>query len=99
MKQVRSEERNLSRVTKTDSVCCKSALLLSIACCIALIHVELRMQEHDRLFPHPVTRSGQMKTEIFRVQQKNGRWRITESGHSDLGQETEGEYWKIREQR
>ena len=99
MKQVRSEERNLSRVTKTDSVCCKSALLLSIACCITLIHVELRMQEHDRLFSHPVTRSGQMETEIFRVQQKNERWRVTESPHSDLGQETEGEYWKIREQR
>ena len=92
MKQVRSEERNLSRVTKTDSVCCKSALL-SIACCITLIHVELRMQEHDRLFSHPVTRSGQMETEIFRVQQKNERWRVTESRHS------EGEYWKIREQR
>ena len=57
------------------------------------------MQEHDRLFPHPVTRSGQMETEIFRVQQKNERWRVSESGHSDLGQETEGEYWKIREQR
>ena len=99
MKQVKSEERNLSRVTKTDSVCCKSALLLSIACCIALIDVELRMQEHDRLFSHPVTRSGQMETEIFRVQQKNERWRVTESSHLDLGQEMEGEYWKIREQK
>lgn len=99
MKQVRSEERNLSRVTKTDSVCCKSALLLSIACCIALIHIELQIQEHNRLFSHSVARSGQMETEIFRVQQKNERWRITESRHSDLGQETEGEYWKIREQR
>ena len=95
MKQVRSEERHLPGDTKTDSVCCKSALLLSVACCIALIHVELRIQEHDRLFSYPVTRFGQ----IFRVQQKNERWRVAESGHSDLGQEAEGEYWKMREQR
>ena len=99
MKQVRSEQRHLTRVTTINSMCCKSALLLSIASCIALIHVELQIQEHNRLFSHSVARSGQMKTEIFRVQLKNGRWRATESGHSDLGQETEGEYWKIREQR
>ena len=92
MKQVRPKERHLTRVTTIDSLCCKSALLLSIACCITLIHVELRIQEHDRLFSHSATRSGQMKTEIFRVQQKNGRWGITESGHLDLGQETKGGY-------
>ena len=92
MKQVRSEERHLTRVTTIDSVCCNLALLLSVASCIALIHVQLRIQEHDRLFSHPVTRSNQMETEIFRVQQRNERWRVTESGHSDLGQETEGGY-------
>ena len=70
MKQVGSKEGHLTAVTTIDSLCCKSALLLSIACCIALIHVELRIQEHDRLFPHSVTRSGQMKTEIFQFNRK-----------------------------
>ena len=92
MKQWNVEEKHKTGSKTFESLSCKSGLLLSIACCIALIHVELRIQEHDRLFSHSATRSGQMKTEIFRVQQKNGRWRITESGHLDLGQETKGGY-------
>ena len=99
MRQRNVEEKHKTGSNTFESLSCKSGLLLSIACCIALIDVELRMQEHDRLFSHPVTRSGQMETESFRVQQKNERWRVTESSHLDLGQETEGEYWKIREQR
>ena len=86
------EEKHTTRVDKFDSLCCKSGLLLSIVCCIALIRVELRVQEHHQLISHSVTRCGQLETELLRVHQKNGRWRVTESSDSDWGQEMEGEY-------
>ena len=92
MKQWNVEEKHKTGSKTFESLSCKSGLLLSIACCIALIHVELRIQEHDRLFSHSVALCGQMETQILRAQQKNGRWKITESSPSDLGQETEGEY-------
>ena len=91
MTQTRTKEKHTTRVKTFDSLCCKSGLLLSIVCCIALIHVELRVQEHHRLISHSVALCGQMETQILRAQQKNGRWKITESGPSDLGQEAEGE--------
>ena len=89
MTKTRVEEKHSTRVDKFDSLCCKSGLLLSIVCCIALIHVELRVQEHHQQISHSVTRCGQLETEILRVHQNNGRWRVTESSDSDLGQ---GEY-------
>ena len=92
MKQRNVEEKHKTRSNTFESLSCKSGLLLSIACCIALIHVELRIQEHHRLISHSVALCGQMGTQNLRVQQKNGRWKITESSPSDLGQETEGEY-------
>ena len=92
MTKTRAEEKNTTRVKTFDSLCCKSALLLSIVCCIALIHVELRVQEHHQLISHKVTRCGKLEKEILRVHQKNGRWRVTESSDSGLGQEIEGEY-------
>ena len=92
MTKTRAEEKNTTRVKTFDSLCFKSALLLSIVCCIALIHVELRVQEHHQLISHSVTLCGQLQTEIVRFHPKNGRWRVTESSDSDLGQEMEGEY-------
>ena len=89
MTKTRVEEKHSTRVDKFDSLCCKSGLLLSIVCCIALIHVELRVQEHHQQISNSVTRCGQLETEILRVHQNNGRWRVTESSDSDLGQ---GEY-------
>ena len=86
------EEKHTTRIKTFDSLCCKSGLLLSILCCIALIHVELRVQEHHQLISHSVTRCGQLEAEILRVHQNNGRWRITESSDLDLGQEMEDEY-------
>ena len=86
------EEKHTTRIKTFDSLCCKSGLLLSILCCIALIHVELRVQEHHQLISHSVTLCGQLQTEIVRFHPKNGRWRVTESSDSDLGQEMEGEY-------
>ena len=92
MTKTRVGEKHTTRVDKFDSLCCKSGLLLSIVCCIALIRVELRVQEHHQLISHSVTLCGQLETQILRAQQKNGRWKITESSDSDLGQEMEGEY-------
>ena len=89
MTKTRIEEKHSTRVKKFDSLCCKSGLLLSIVRCIALIRVELRVQEHYQLISHSVTLCGQLETEIVRFHPKNGRWRVTESSISDLGQ---GEY-------
>ena len=85
MRQQNVEEKHKTGSKTFESFSCKSGLLLSIACCIALIHLELRIQEHHQL-------CSQMETQILRAQQKNGRWKITESGPSDLGQEAEGEF-------
>ena len=92
MTKTRAEEKHTTRVKTFDSLCCKSGLLLSIVCCIALIHVEFRVQEHHQLISHSVTRCGQLEAEILRAHQKNGKWRVTKSSDPDLGQEMEGEY-------
>ena len=55
MTKTRVGEKHATRVDKFDSLCCKSGLLLSIVCCIALIRVELRVQEHHQLISHSVT--------------------------------------------
>ena len=57
------------------SLCGVSGLLLSIVCCVALVHVEFRIQEHHRLLSHPTTICDQMEEEIQRkVQQNLNRW-------------------------
>ena len=67
-----------------DSLCSTIGLLLFIECCIALIHVELRI-EHHRLISHSVTCCDQMETEIHRkVQQYYGRWQHRKGSHSEL---------------
>ena len=86
------EEKHTTRVKTFHSLCCKSGLLLSIVCFIALIRVELQVQEHHQLISHSVTRCGQLEAEILRVHENNGRWRVTESSDSDLREEMEGEY-------
>ena len=66
MKQSRKEENGASRRQTVDSLSCGSALLLSVVCCIALIHVELRIQEHHRLISSSVTHCDQREKEFFR---------------------------------
>ena len=57
------------------SLCSVSGLLLSIACSVALVHVEFRIQEHHRLLSHPTTICDQMEEEILRkVHQNFNRW-------------------------
>ena len=78
----RKEENGASRRQTVDSLSCKSALLLSVVCCIALIHVELRIQEHHRLISSSVTYCGQMEKHILqKIQQNNKDWQITKESH------------------
>ena len=81
MKQQTSKEDKMKNSRETlNSLCSVSALLLSVACCMALIHVELRIQEHHRLISHSVTFCDQMETQILRkVQQNYERWQVTKA--------------------
>ena len=74
MKQsARKEENGASRRQTVDSLSCRSALLLSVVCCIALIHLELRIQEHHRLISSSVSYCGQMEKHIL--------WQITKGSY------------------
>ena len=67
----KEEDRKKTTRKTLHSLCSVSALLLSFGCCIALIHVELRIQEHHRLMTHSVTFCDQMQTQILRKVQQN----------------------------
>ena len=71
----REEDKKKNRRKTFHSLCSVSALLLSVVCCIALIHVELRIQEHHRLISHSVTVCDQMETQF--LTQLNRRVSIT----------------------
>ena len=60
----REEDKKKNRRKTLHSLCSVSTLLLSVVCCIALIHVELRIQEHHRLISHSVTVCDQMETQM-----------------------------------
>ena len=66
MKKVEKRSEETERRKALDVLCCRSALLLSVVCWIALIHLERRIQEHYRLISHSVTSCVQMETEILR---------------------------------
>ena len=77
MKDSKREENGTSRQT-VNGLSCRSPLLLSVVCCIALIHVELRIQEHHRLISSSVTHCDQMEKYISKiVHQNNKEWQIT----------------------
>ena len=66
MKQSEKEEKRRERRKALDMLCSRSALLLSVVSCIALIHVELRIQEHHRLISYSITSCDQMETKILK---------------------------------
>ena len=75
------EEKQTNRTQTLDRLCSVSGLLLSVVCCIALIHVELRIHEHHRLISHSVTFCDEMETKLLRkVQQNYGRWQVIATG-------------------
>ena len=97
MKQsARKEENGASRRQTVDSLSCKSALLLSVICCMALMHVELRIQEHHRLISSSVTYCGQMEKNILQnIQQNNKDLQITKGSHlAGQSQQTTGKFVK-----
>ena len=72
------------RTHRFGNLCSASGLLLSVACCIALIHVELRIQEQHRLISHSVTSCDQLETRILRkVQQDYKEWQNDKGCHAD----------------
>ena len=74
----------MNRRKTLNSLCSTSGLLLSVVCCIALIHVEHRIQEHRRLISHSVTCCDQMGTKILRkVQENYGQWPKMKGSHSE----------------
>ena len=78
MKQPSEDNKQKKRTKTLHILCSVSALLFSFVCCMALIHVELRIQEHHRLISHSVTVCDQMETQILRkVQQNYERWQVT----------------------
>ena len=93
MKQPSEDNKQKKRTKTLHSLCSVSALLLSFVCCMALIHVELRIQEHHRLISHSVTVCDQMETQILRkVQQNYERWQVRKvDNFKDHRQETNGE--------
>ena len=93
MKQPSEDNKQKKRRKTLHSLCSVSALLLSVVCCMALIHVELRIQEHHRLISHSVTVCDQMETQILRkVQQNYERWQVRKVDNlKDHRQETNGE--------
>ena len=81
MKQHEKENSQKNRRQTLDRLCSGSGLLLSVVCCIALIHVELRIQEHHRLISHSAKFCDKMEREILRkVQQNYGGWQVMETG-------------------
>ena len=83
MKKVEKRSKETERRKALDVLCSRSALLLSVVCCIALIQVELRIQEHHRLISHSVTSCDQMETEILRKLQPHNynNWQATKESH------------------
>ena len=95
---MKKQDQEEKRTDRFRSLCSMSGLLLSVVCCIALIHVELRIQEHHRLISHSVRTCDQLETEILRkVQQNYERWQDDKDSHS-LGhwRETRGKFGSCR---
>ena len=75
MKREKEDRREMARRTPLDRLCCMSGLLLSTACCVALIHVEFRIQEQQRLITQTTTVCDKMENEILqKVQQNYKHW-------------------------
>ena len=72
MKQDDKRAKETERRKKVDKLCSRSALLLSAVSCIALIHVELRIQEHHRLISQSVTNCDHMEVKILQKLQPQG---------------------------
>ena len=86
-KRTKKKERKKER--KLDRLLLASGLLLSIVSCTALIHVEVRIQDHHRLILHWVAKHcDHLEKEILRnVRQDYERWQVKKGSYS-------GDDWK-----
>ncbi|XP_068726890.1 uncharacterized protein [Montipora capricornis] len=75
-----------------DSLCSKSGLLLSVLCCIALIHTEIKMKEHDRQISHSVKFYNEVEAELQELRQNNARWKITKANQQKVRRAKDGSY-------
>ena len=92
MKQGEKRAKEKERRKKIDKLCCRSALLLSVVSCIALIHVELRIQEHHQLISQSVTSCDHMEAKILQKLQPQGHKDSQGNGESH----SEGHWQKAR---
>ena len=84
MKAQSKEEKKTNRETKFNSFCSTSGFILSVVCCMTLIHVELKLQEHHRMISQSATFCDQMKKEVLQeVQQFYERWQINKDRNSE----------------
>ena len=85
---MQEKKKQTNRRQTLDRLCSGSGLLLSVVCCIALIHVELSIQEHHRLISHSAKFCDKMETEILRkVQQMCQGWQLISKGSHWQGTE------------
>ena len=83
------EDKEIPQTKKRKALghfCSMAALLLSIACCIVLVHVEFRIQEHHRLLSHSTTLCDQIEEKILHKVQKNFKRWAAEKGETDLNE-------------
>ena len=92
-----TEEKQTNRRQTLNRLCSASGLLLSVVCCTALIHVELRIQEHHRLISHAVTFCDKMERETLRkVQQNYARWQVLATGRLWQATKLKGKFCHVR---
>ena len=73
MKETEKEQKQTNRRQTLNRLCSGSGLLLSVFCCVALIHQELRIQENHQMILNSANEFAKMETEILRKVQKNIR--------------------------
>ena len=85
MMNFQGKKEKLTYKSKTlDSLCTKSGLLLSVLCCVALVHTEIKVKEHDRQISYSVKLYSQVETELQELRQNNARWKITKANQQEV---------------
>ena len=73
MKQEGSSGKLAKGRNTLHKLCSMSGLVLSVVCCVAIIRVEVTIQQHDRLISNFATFCAQMEKDIHvKVQRYHG---------------------------
>ena len=73
MKETEKEQKQTNRRQTLNRLRSGSGLLLSVFCCVALIHQELRIQENHQMILNSANEFAKMETEVLRKVQQNIR--------------------------